>query len=146
MSFRYEYFIVDFDESRRIMYLAYERRIHLKTKSQLDQSFELFQSICDRYYSQKKFYLIIDMSNVVIEPELTAVYAKNAKKIIEKYIFPGGVARFGHQITRLTVRRAYADYLTEKPQIFSTRGEACAYIDEVIVANSDRFSVIDPTI
>ncbi|MCP4570514.1 MAG: hypothetical protein GY841_23265 [FCB group bacterium] len=144
MSFRYEYFIVDFDDSQRIMYLSNEGLVHLKTKNQVDQSFELFQSICRRYYAQGKFYLIIDMSNFIIEPDLTAVYAKNAKKIIEKYIVPGGVARFGHQITRLTVRRAYADYLTEKPQIFSTRGEACTYINEVIAANSDKLSAIDP--
>ena len=145
MSFHSEYFVVDFDESRRIMHLAYARRIRLQTKHHVDQSFALFQTVCERYYSQGRFYLIIDISNLVIEPELTAVYAKNVKKILDKYILPRGVARYGHQITRLTIRRAYSDYLGENPQIFATRGEACAYIDEVINANRDELSVGDPT-
>ena len=135
---------IKFDESLHIMQLGYDKPVHLRTKNQLVVFFDTFRTICDRYKSSGRFYLIINMTNLVIEPELCCIYAQNAKSIIDNYIIPDGVARYGHQITRLTVRRAYSDHLGEDPHIFSSFAEASAHIQNLISKNKQMLEATYP--
>lgn len=114
------------------MYIASAIRIHLKTKKQIDNYFALNVKIMDQYIVDGRFYLIVDMSNLIIEPELTDIYAKHAGAICEKYIFPDGVARYGFEITRVTVRRGHEEYLNKDPNIFNSRQDAYVYINSLI--------------
>jgi hypothetical protein len=124
--------IVEFDEADRIVHLSVRKPRRMTTGEHLEQSFANLRSILDEYIAEGRVYLIIDMSNIIIEPDLKSMYATQAHAISEKYIMPHGIARYGYQITRVTVRTGYTDHLQEEPNIFNSREEAYAYIRGLI--------------
>ena len=128
---------IEFDEERRILHVAYRRRIHPATEKQLDKVFAYFHGLLDQYTKTGRIYLIIDMTNLIIEPELKAFYMAHAREVIDKYIMPQGVARYGFQITRITVRSGYQQYSYESPNIFNSREEAYQYIYSLIEKNEE---------
>lgn len=127
-----DFYVTDFDESRRILHFAYKRTLHPTTPAHLETIFEVMRRELDRYISHGRVYLIIDMTNFILEPDMKARYAELARSIRDTYIMPGGIARYGFQITRITVRQSYDKYLSESPNIFNSRGEAYAYIHALI--------------
>lgn len=128
--------ITEFDEARRILHLAYRKKFHPTTKEHLDLLFASFRQLLDTYIGSGRIYLIVDMTNFIVEPELKAVYASHARAVSEKYIMPHGIARYGFQITRITVRAGYEAYITDSPNIFNSREEAFEYINSLIEKNS----------
>lgn len=72
--------------------------------------------------------MITDYSKIIIEPENIDEYAAEIKKIIDTYLYPEGLARYGFEITRVTARLGHATYLGGSPNLFNTREEADAYI------------------
>lgn len=126
-----DYLEIEFDKSARILHLSYKAKIHATTRQHLDAKFTALRSILNKYAEHGRIYLIIDMSNFIMDPELKSSYAAHAKAISEQYIMPRGIARYGYQITRITVRAGYRD-LGESPNIFGTREEAYDYIYALI--------------
>jgi hypothetical protein len=125
-------FETDFDERRRVLHVAYKRKTHPTTRAHLEMKFGALRALLDRYIPSGRVYLIIDMSNLILEPELKTAYAELARGIRDTYIMPNGIARYGFQITRITVRQSYNMYLGENPNIFNSREEAYAYIHALI--------------
>jgi hypothetical protein len=123
---------IDFDADNKIVHLSFRQRIDLMTSDQVDQFYGMLLGLLDRKKDRGRIYLIIDMSNLLIDPALADTYARNVKKISDQYIFPGGIARYGFKITRVTVRRGYTDHLKENPNIFQSRLEAEEYIKSLI--------------
>ena len=137
------YIAVDFNRERLILHVHYMRRIHLNTPEQAHAHFRKFHAALSPFLASGRFYLIINMSNLIIEPELTSVYARHAREVQDMYIKPNGIARYGFQITRVTVRRGYKEYLGECPNIFNTRDEAYNYI-KVLIDNAQASSSPSP--
>lgn len=127
-----EQIAVDFDERYRILHVASRVIIHPTSPEHLGIVFAAFKKMLDKYTATGRIYLIIDMSNIVIEPELRAAYSDYARDIYQKYVYPQGVARYGYQITRITVRSGHGTYLQENPNIFNSRDEAESYIHSMI--------------
>lgn len=127
-----EIFVTEFDEARRILHMAYKRTIHPTTPAHLEMKFKIFREMLDQYIPTGKIYLIIDMTNFILEPDLKTKYAELARLIRDEYIMPNGIARYGFQITRITVRQSYNIYLSENPNIFNSCQEAYAYIYSLI--------------
>lgn len=133
----HDMYITEFDEQRRILHVAYRRRVHPTTEEHLEKVFANFRRLMDDYTQAGRIYLIIDMSNLIIEPDLKAFYIGHARSVIEKYIMPRGVARYGFQITRITVRAGYQQYMDEPPNVFNSREEAYQYIYSLIKKNKN---------
>jgi hypothetical protein len=123
---------IGFDESRRILHLAHKRTLHPTTPAHLETIFQALRRELDQYISAGRIYLIINMTNFILEPDMKTRYAELARGIRDIYIMPNGIARYGFQITRITVRQSYDRYLCESPNIFNSRGEAFAYINSLI--------------
>ncbi len=121
-----------FDDSRRILHLGYKEPFHIATEIDLKATMTAFDSLLCQLSVEGRIYLIIDMSNLIIEPELSEAYAHYVRHITETHVMPGGIARHGYQITRITVRRGYAEYLDDSPNIFGSREEAYEYIYSLI--------------
>ena len=128
-------FVTEFDEQSRILHVAYRRRVHPVKEEHLDKAFADFRELLDVYAQSGRIYLIIDMTNLIIEPEMKAPYVAHARALAEKYIMPRGIARYGYQITRITVRAGYQQYMDESPNIFNSREEAFKYIYSLIEKN-----------
>lgn len=127
-----KYIVAEFDDERRILHISYKTRVRPTTRKHLDLKFSALRSLLDKYTENGRIYLVIDMSNIILEPELKYDYAKHAKAISDEYIMPGGIARYGYQITRITVRSSYNDILGENPNIFNSREEAYTFIYRLI--------------
>ena len=127
-----EQIAVDFDERHRILHVASRVIIHPASPEHLDIVFAAFKRMLDKFTAAGRVYLIIDMSNIIIEPELRALYSDHVRDIYQKYVYPHGVARYGYQITRITVRSGHGTYLKENPNIFNSRDEAEKYIHSII--------------
>lgn len=141
-----DFFDIEFDEAHRILHLAYRRTIHPTTTAHLEMKFDALRKVLDHYISSGRIYLIINMTNFILEPDLKAKYAELARGIRDKYIMPGGIARYGFQITRITVRQGYNTYLGESPNIFNSRGEAYTYIHALIDRNRQAGITTDSAI
>jgi hypothetical protein len=126
------YLRFEFDEDSRILYLRGARFVGITTEERLNAVMEAIRTEMRRRSGPGRMYMIIDVTNLVIPPELSQSYGRLAADIYNTYAFPGGVARFGHQITRLAVRRGYMDYMDDDPHIYGTRAEAEAYIRSLI--------------
>jgi len=132
------YLITDFDEEKRILHISFARKLHPGNEEHVHAIFQDFAGVMEGFTEDGPIYLIIDMTNFIIEPHLKAAYAINAQKICRKYIKPRGVARYGYQITRITVRSSYNQYLGEDPNIFNSREEAFAYIHSLIEKDRNK--------
>jgi hypothetical protein len=122
----------DFDPATRILHVAFTRRIRPGSEKQMAAHFAQFETLVEQYARDGRIYLIIDMTNLIFEPEFQAAYATQARKISDIYIYPKGIARYGYQITRITVRSSYDKYMNGSPNIFNSREEAFAYIHAMI--------------
>ncbi len=138
-----DFFETEFDEARRILHFAYKRTIHPTTPEHLEMKFLALRNLLDQYISSGRIYLIIDMANFILEPELKTKYAELVRGIRDTYIMPSGIARYGFQITRITVRQGYNIYLGESPNIFNSRGEAYAYINSLIDRHREAGTTTD---
>ena len=63
--------------------------------------------------------------------------AREIKDIIDKYLFPGGIARYGMDLTRSTARASHAEYIGGDPNLFNLKEEAYAYINDLIEEQKD---------
>jgi hypothetical protein len=122
----------EFDQENRILYLSGNEFTGITTEERLTAVMEAIRAEMKRHSTSSRMYMIIDVKNLVIPPELSHSYGQLAADIYTEYAFPEGVARFGHQLTRVAVRRGYMDYMEDDPHIFSTREEAELYIRSLI--------------
>lgn len=125
-------FRFEFDDADRILHMAPKDSVHMATEQQLTNIMDAFGEYLVRYRDAGPIHIIIDMTHLIIEPELSGAYGRLAGRIGEVYAFPGGIARYGHQITRITVRRGYMEQSGADPNLFGTRSEAEAYIRSLI--------------
>ncbi len=121
----------EFDALDRIVYLSYKEMVAVATQDQLDDLMTAFRDFLEQYRAEGSVYIIIDMSHLTIDPALSDAYVRWAGAIADTYAYPGGIARYGHQITRVTVRRGYRDHRADSPNLFGTRQEAYAYIQSL---------------
>ncbi len=118
----------EFDQQYRIIHLTAKRPIHVTTLEQGKLLSKAVHTMLSKFLSGRRGYLITDYSKIIIEPEKIDEYAAEIKRIIDTYLFPGGLARYGFEITRVTARLGHATYLGGSPNLFNTREEAETYI------------------
>lgn len=122
----------EFDEESRILYFSGTEFVGITTQERLIAVMEAIRTEMERHSSSGRMYMIIDVKNLVIPPELSGLYGRLAADIYTTYAFPDGVARFGHQLTRVAIRRGYMDYMDDDPHLFGTRAEAESHIRSLI--------------
>ena len=126
---------LSFDPDKKIIHISYLEEFRISTKAELGDFFDAIVSFLKTYKKYGRLYIVSDISNFIIEPELAEAYAGYVTKIYDKYLYEDGIARYGYQITRIMLKRAYIDFLRKNPNIFRTKKEAYDYIDSLIKEN-----------
>lgn len=121
-------FQFEFDADNRILHLSYRSVVYIKTEEQLRLLMHSFSEYLRSHFGTERIYIVINMSRLIIEPELSRLYGQLAGEINDAFTYPNGIARYGHQITRITVRRGYTEYRREDPNLFGTRIEAESFL------------------
>ncbi|MDD4050795.1 MAG: hypothetical protein PHR28_02695 [candidate division Zixibacteria bacterium] len=121
-----------FDEENRILYLTQTGPVRITTDRQLIALMEAIRAQMEQHQEPGRMYMIADMTQLVVVPELSHLYGALAEEIYSIFVYPNGIARYGHQITHITIRRGYMDYRDKNPNLFGTRVEAENYIRSLI--------------
>jgi len=121
----------EFDEQRLIVHLTAKNPIHATTREQGYVLSRAVKEILSRCLGNRRGYMVTDYSKIIIEPEKVDEYSAEVGKIMERYLYPGGLARYGFEITRVTARLSHAAYLGGSPNIFNSKEEAYKYIDQL---------------
>jgi hypothetical protein len=122
---------IEFDPDTRIMHVSAHRAVVLASTEQIDRQRDIMEQVI-REYGPEPIYLIIDLPRFIIEPSLAPIYLSRMVTVLQQYVHPGGIARYGLNMTRVTVRMAYSSDLKQNPNLFATRSEAEAYIRTLI--------------
>jgi hypothetical protein len=119
----------EFDANRRVLHLSAERPAHIQNTYQLNSVCKEVSRILEEHTAEGRYYLLVDMSTIVIEPALVDEYSKKIKNISERFLVPDGLLRYGHQITRITAKLAHEQQNLDDPLFFRSKAEALNYID-----------------
>ena len=130
--FDLNYLVFQFDPSTRIVHLTATDPVHITTLEQGYQFVEAVHNAFDRLLGKERGYLITNYGKIIIEPDEIKVYAEEVQKVADKYIYPDGIARYGFEVSRITAKMGYAQYLRTNPNLFETREEAFTYIHDLI--------------
>lgn len=144
----------EFDEQHLIVHLTAKNPIHATTREQGYILSRAVKEILGRHLRQRRGYMITDYSKIIIEPEKVDEYSAEIRKIMETFLQPDGLARYGFEITRVTARLSHAAYLGGSPNLFNTKEDAYRYIYQlreehmragiVEAADSNEISVPTP--
>ena len=130
----------EFDSQRKIVHLTARRPVHARTYEDGLALSRAVNEILAQHLSEERGYMITDLSKIIIEPRFIDIYAQHIRDLMNAYIHPHGIARYGFEITRVTVRLSQ-EYLEEPPNVFSTREEADEYIQGLIDRRASRSPV-----
>ncbi len=123
--------IGEFDPERQLFHLTASERVFCNTYEDGVALYDWVMDCLSNFFGNRKGYWITDYSKIIIDVSLTARYGDAMKHLIDRFIFPGGIARYGLDITRITARISHETKLGGNPNLFVTKAEALAYIDSL---------------
>jgi len=127
--------LVEFAEEERIVHLSATEVLRINTEEKLNDLCGCVQERLESF-GPEKVYMIVDLSKFSIEPNLAEVYGQKIAILSEHFLYPEGLARYGYQITRVTIMIADESDPGLGTGMFGTREEAFRYIRSLIKARS----------
>lgn len=124
--------IGEFDPVTRIVRMTARKRITFRTIEEGALLAKTIKEILRKHLSPGRGYMITDYTRIIIEPSLLNLYAPEMKDIIDTFLYPRGIARYGMEITRITAKLGHQAYIGGNPNLFNTRKEAFDYIHKLI--------------
>ncbi len=123
--------IIDFDGAKRILHLSAKTPVPVRTESELDLMCGTVYNILDKLCESDRVYMIVDIGKIIIDPKLAEKYAAKIQTLKEKFIYRGGMARYGMNMTRVTIMIGYKMHLLDEQNIFLSYDAARRYIDSL---------------
>lgn len=141
-----EELIVKFDPETRIVHLTARTSIR---PADLNEGMVLarrIEAIMKRFLGDGRGYLLTDYSTIIIEPKEVEEYSRWMKAMMEKYLYPGGIARYGFEISRINAQLAHQEYLGGTPNLFESYEAALAYLKGLIAQRqAERSEAVCPS-
>ena len=131
-----EKIIGEFDSDKRIFHLSATEVLRVDTKEQLEELCSAVFVKLGKYMESGRCYMIVDLTKFIIEPKLADYYAEKIQTISQNCLYPNGLARYGYQITRATIRMGHKDKIDGDPNLFGTKQEAFDFINGLIQQKS----------
>jgi hypothetical protein len=126
--------IIEYDAAANTLHLSATSRIQVTTRSQLNGLCDIVTQALQNHSEKGKCFLLVDISKIVVEPDLAEPYSEKIGKLCEKYILPDGLVRYGSGITRVTAQIGHEAFQLDTPHLFRTKAEALKYIGEMLAA------------
>jgi hypothetical protein len=118
----------EFDDEDGIVHLTARSPIRCQTREDGYALAEAVKNILKRHLSNRRGYMITDYTRIILEPKYIDEYAAVIREIMDTYLVPGGLARYGFDISRVTAQVGHEVYLKSPANLFNTREEAFGYI------------------
>ncbi len=122
--------IIDFDKERRIVHFSASSVVKFADNDDIDDLYLAACEILDEFTPGGPCCVLVDISKFILEQALFEYYFKKSLLVKEKYLLPGGIAGYGYEITRVTIKMGFAS-MGLTPPIFKTRHEATAYLESL---------------
>jgi len=123
---------IETDRERGVLHLTVEGVVRVEDEAQLGELCRKVGSVFDELPRDRRYYLMVIISRIVIMPELARAYAEKVDFLCQNFLCANGLVRYGHQITRLTARLGHEKYLQNDPHLFGTRRETENYLRALI--------------
>lgn len=137
MSSNYgEKIICEFDTDKRIFHLSATEKLRIETVQQLEELCSAVSTKLRKYIEAGRCYMLVDLIKFIIEPKLADHYAEKMQVIVQNCLYPNGLARYGYQITRMTVQIGHQNKIDGDPNLFGNQQEALDFIDSLIQQKS----------
>ena len=124
--------LIEIDRQKGLLHLTAEGIIRIEDEAHLDQLCGEVGDVLDELPRDRRYCLMVNISLIVIVPELAKAYSEKVDYLCENFLYADGLVRYGHQITRLTARLSHEKYLHNDPHLFGTRQEAEDYLQELM--------------
>jgi hypothetical protein len=76
--------------------------------------------------------MVVDLAKFAIDPDLADIYMQKIGMLFQTYLYPNGLARYGYQITRVTIMMGKDSDPTSAEGLFANRFQAYRYIHRQI--------------
>lgn len=120
--------VVDYDPRYRIVHLTARRPVHARTLEDGYCLLEAVSKLLAGCLGTERGFMVTDLSRVIIEPKEIEKYSEGIKKLIDTYLYPGGIARYGFDIGRVTVQLSQAYFSSDTANLFKTKAEAVDFL------------------
>jgi hypothetical protein len=137
--------VLEFDDTNKIVHVTAKKPIHITTLDEGEVLCTALNRALSKFLLPGRGYMITDYSKIILEPKHIDIYAEEISKIMEIYLYPDGLARYGFEVSRITARRSHEEYLGGTPNLFQTKDEAFGYIHSLIEkGKASETADIDP--
>jgi len=119
--------IIEFDTHPQIAHLTGSEKVSIETEQDADILYNMIFEKLKKYHIQP-VYFVTDLSKIRLDPILTEFCIEKSREFFSTHIYPGGIARYGYELSRVALLRAHRDFQQPEPNIFNSRFEAFAYI------------------
>ncbi|MEZ5360537.1 MAG: hypothetical protein R3F48_17115 [Candidatus Zixiibacteriota bacterium] len=136
MAIQADNITVEFDAENRVIIVSSTSIIHATKQQDCLDVIRTVHDLIIPLLKGEKGYLILDYGRIWIEPEDLSAYAEVLYAELGDHIYPGGYARYGLGISRVTSKRM-SKYMEDRAPIplFYTREEAEEYIYDLAAKN-----------
>lgn len=123
--------ILEFDKELHLFQLSAVEKIEITTEEQLNLMCNMVRSFLVENSGGQRCYMVVDISKLIIEPDLSPIYARHIEKMDEDFLYSNGLIRYGATITRVTARLGSMINHKDEPIFFRTKDEAIAYVRRI---------------
>jgi len=137
---------LSFDPVTRIAELSALKVLSICSKKELNTLCSDTGVLLNRVVGDERCYLAVDIGKIVIDPGLADEYAQKVEELKSRFLFPGGLVRYGYEITRVTIKLVGLK-TGELPVLFNKRDDAIKYLtqlSEIGLINTDKSNVAIP--
>lgn len=121
--------VFNYDPETAIAELSSRETIRVETPEMLNMMCSYVNNLLDGLPGTGPYYLAVDVSKIAIDPGLTDKYQEKIIKIGEKFLYPNGLARYGYEITRVTIQLMNHKLGYQFGRLFYSRKDAMAYLE-----------------
>lgn len=123
--------ISEFDPELRVLHISAERPVLIDDQAVLEEIMtQINADLCD-LSGRGRCYLMLDISRIVVEPQLAEHFFESLKRLREDHLFPEGLVRYGLQLGRNLVQVDQKSLDVKYTAVVRTSSEARKYIDRL---------------
>ena len=126
-----ENLITEFDDEYRIMHLSASEPIEVKTKLELKELCMEVGARLQKYAAGRRCFMVVNLGAIIIEPDLADSYAQKVQYLTDNFLYPGGLIRYGYQMTRVTAKIGYQTGKLKDLFLFPTKYEAYEFLKKL---------------
>ena len=123
-----DHIVVEYEPEAEIVHLNPSNQLLINNRNDLETLCGHVRTFMAERCTSNRCYFMANISMITIDPAYMRAYGDHIKALLQTYIYPEGIARYGYNITRVTARGGSKGIQIEDPHFFGTEWEARDYL------------------